>query len=30
MREVQHTAFLMSSQAAAYLEPERKKEGGLA
>jgi hypothetical protein len=29
MREVQHTAFLMS-QATAYLEPERKKEGGLA
>ncbi|SDF28185.1 hypothetical protein SAMN04488689_104188 [Paenibacillus sp. cl6col] len=29
MREVQHTALLML-QVAAYLEPERKKEGGLA
>ncbi len=29
MREVQHTALLMS-QVAAYLEPECKKEGGLA
>ena len=29
MREIQHTALLMS-QVATYLEPERKKEGGRA